>query len=168
MSGCGGESGWGDGDLGGRVCPQVERHKDAVASHSIAWTDQTMVGVCFPNLSRVCRNSPAQQQAPCRKPLPWQSSPPAASFPLSVSCGQNLSLDRRLTACILIWQHLPSDQQRREKTDRAKPAAGVRAMKTTRRERGGEIIIKKKSLSNSAKGNRLSTEGSGGFLQPRE
>lgn len=42
-------------------------------------------------------------------------SPPAVSFPLSVGCGQNLSLDRRLAACILIWQHLPSDQQRREK-----------------------------------------------------
>lgn len=105
----------------------MERHKDAVASHSIAWTDQTMAGVCFPNLSRVRRNSPAQQKAPCREPLPWHLSPPAASFPSSVSRGQNLGLDRRLAACILIWQHLPSDQQRREKTDRAKSAVGLRA-----------------------------------------
>lgn len=106
------------------MCPQIERHKDAVAC--IALTDQAMVGACFPNLPGVCGNSPAQHQAPRRKPLPWQLSPPAASFPSSVGRGQTLSLDRRLAACILIWQHLPSDQQR-EKTDRAKPAVGVRA-----------------------------------------
>lgn len=45
-----------------------------------------------------------------------QLCPPAAPFPTSAGPGQRHSLDRRLAACILIWQHLPSDQQWREKT----------------------------------------------------
>lgn len=45
-----------------------------------------------------------------------QVCPLAALFLTSAGPGQRHSLDRRLAACILIWQHLPSDQEWREKT----------------------------------------------------
>lgn len=41
MSGRGGESGWGDGDLGGRACQRAGRHKDTVASRGRAGPDLT-------------------------------------------------------------------------------------------------------------------------------